>query len=424
MDLAARVFVPLRATPGAQRARMLRGFVQRVEALGDQLLETAHRETALPMTRLQAERARMCLQATIFAARAETGDWQDPVIRQSGDAPVGERQEARGALAPIQGSSKTAPTPSPTPDSPHPDIRTINRPIGPVVVFGASNFPLAISVAGTDTVAALAVGCPVVAKAHPGHPATCDLVGGALIAAAKDAGLPAATFQMLMAEKYDVGQALVRHPATSAVAFTGSLRGGRALMDIAAARPSPIPVYAEMGSVNPVVMLPGAFTDSYSTVDTPPADRDAPTELAAGFIASLTMGVGQYCTNPGLVFGIKSPGWVAFETAVHALAKDTAPATMLTPGIQAAYGAGVRHRAGRLGPPNQPLPQAPQKNFPKDLKKNLQTGFQTDLLPRRQRPSPNVKPASKPPSRRGRTRYVALRFFPAPARLFEPIKTT
>ena len=201
-------------------------------------------------------------------------------------------------------------------------------PVGPVAVFGASNFPLAFSVAGGDTASALAAGCPVVVKAHPAHPATSEVAGRAIIAAAQASGIPAGVFSLLHSTRHAIARALVQHPHVKAVGFTGSLRAGRALFDAAASRPEPIPVYAEMGSVNPVFILPGAIAERAQA-------------LAGGLKESVTLGVGQFCTNPGLTIGVGDRG---FDDLVHELAaqmRTAPPATMLTAAICSSYQAGV-----------------------------------------------------------------------------------
>jgi NADP-dependent aldehyde dehydrogenase len=219
---------------------------------------------------------------------------------------------------------------------PKPDIRAMLVGVGPVAVFGASNFPLAISVAGTDTLAAFAAKCPVVVKGHPGHPGTCELIAEIIAGAINQQGLPPGMFSLVQGASNDVGRALVDHPLTAVVAFTGSLRGGRALADAAAARPRPIPVYAEMGSINPLFLLPGAAAQR----------ADA---IAAGYIQSVTLGTGQFCTNPGMVLAAPSAGRDRFLEATAAAAKAAAPTTMLHAGIHSAYQQGVARLAGIRG---------------------------------------------------------------------------
>jgi NADP-dependent aldehyde dehydrogenase len=212
---------------------------------------------------------------------------------------------------------------------PKPDIRRMLIPIGPVAVFGASNFPLAFSVAGGDTASALAAGCPVVVKAHPAHPGTSEMVARAIAVAAEKTGMPAGVFSMLHDRGHEVGTALVKHPLTKAVGFTGSLRGGRALFDAAASRPEPIPVYAEMGSTNPVFILPGAL-------------RERGEALAEGLKNSVTMGVGQFCTNPGLTIGLAGEDFSKFTAKLGALISEAPSGSMLYPGILTAYEQGVK----------------------------------------------------------------------------------
>lgn len=294
-------FPALRGCSGAQRAALLEAVATELEALGDALLQQAHTETGLPLARLQGERARTLNQARIFAAMAREGSWVA--------ARIDHGDPARTPL-------------------PKPDVRAMLTAVGPVVVFGASNFPLAISVAGTDTVSALAAGCPVVVKAHPAHPGTSELVGAAIARAVAATGLPGGCFSMLHGQSHAVGLALVRHPATKAVAFTGSLRGGRALFDAAAARPVPIPVYAEMGSLNPVFLLPGAL-------------RERGPDIARAFVASMNMGAGQFCTKPGLVFGAAGAALDGFLDVAATGVAATAPATLLHAGILRGFEAGV-----------------------------------------------------------------------------------
>jgi len=309
MQAAARTFESFRITTGAKRAELLRAIAESIESVGDALLQQAHVESGLPMVRLQGERARTLNQIRIFADMAADGSWTGARI----DTAIPDRQPV-----------------------PKPDVRARLTGMGPVVVFGASNFPLAISVAGTDTVSAMAAGCPVVVKAHPSHPGTSELVGEAIVRAIAKVGLPPGIFAMLHGHGHGTGLALVRHPATAAVAFTGSERGGRALFDAAVTRPVPIPVYAEMGSMNPVFLLPGAL-----------AERSA--AIAQAFIGSVNMGVGQFCTNPGLLFGIDSADLERFFSAAAEGARNTAPSTMLNAGILSGFDSGVSRMAGIKG---------------------------------------------------------------------------
>ena len=301
MKLADESFDALRSRSPADRAALLDAIADEIMALGDALLERCHAETALPMGRITMERGRTMNQAKMFAAMIRDGSWLDAVI----DRALPDRQPL-----------------------PRPDMRRMLMPMGPVVVFGASNFPLAISVAGTDTVSALGAGCPVVVKAHPAHPGTCEMVGAAVQRALKKCGFPAGAFSLLHGKGNAIGEALVKHPLTAAVAFTGSLRGGRALFNLAAARPNPIPVYAELGSTNPVFVLPGAL-----------ATRGE--QIAQGYIASVTLGCGQFCTNPGLMLGLKGTALAQLEDKIKLAAEAAAPATMLHAGIRDAYDRGI-----------------------------------------------------------------------------------
>ncbi|WP_437316238.1 aldehyde dehydrogenase (NADP(+)) [Sorangium sp. So ce385] len=289
-----------------QRARFLETAADEIMALGDALIQTAHRETGLPVARLEGERGRTTGQLRLFAAVVREGSWVDARI----DPALPDRKPL-----------------------PRPDLRRMLRPIGPVAVFGASNFPLAFSVAGGDTASALAAGNPVVVKAHPAHPGTSDLVASALRSAVQKAGLPAGVFGMVHGASPEVSLLLVRHEAIQAVGFTGSTRAGRALFDAAAARPRPIPVFAEMSSINPLVVLPGALRER----------RDA---IAEGLANSCTLGVGQFCTKPGLVLGLASPEWDAFAQSVADRGRAIAPGVMLHAGIQASFDRSVRELGG------------------------------------------------------------------------------
>ncbi|MFA9477913.1 aldehyde dehydrogenase (NADP(+)) [Phycisphaerales bacterium AB-hyl4] len=251
--------------PAEDRAALLEAIATRVDALGQKLTDVAGRETHLPAGRLETERGRTVNQLRMFAALVREGSWVDARI----DRAQPERQPM-----------------------PKPDIRRMLVPIGPIVVFGASNFPLAFSVAGGDTASALAAGCPVVCKAHPAHPQTSDLVADAIAEAIGDAGLPAGVFTLVHTDHHAENLDLVRHPAVRGVGFTGSHKAGRALFDAANEREQPIPVFAEMGSVNPVVLLPGAV-------------RERGDKIADGLHQSFTMGVGQFCTKPGIVLTLK-----------------------------------------------------------------------------------------------------------------------
>jgi NADP-dependent aldehyde dehydrogenase len=313
VDRAARAaetaFEPYAGLPPERRAAFLRAIAAELLALGDALLERAARETALPRARLESERARTLHQIEIFAALVEEGSW------------VGARLDrAQPERRPV----------------PKPDLRRMLVPLGPVAVFGASNFPLAFSVAGGDTISALAAGCPVVVKAHPAHPGTSELAGRAIAAAARAPGVPGGVFALVQGASNAVGEALVAHPLIQAVAFTGSLRGGRALFDAAARRPHPIPVFAEMGSSNPVFVLPGALAER----------GDA---IAQGLAAAVTLGVGQFCTNPGLTALIASPVADAFVRALGQRLAGAPAGTLVHAGLKAAYDDGLRERAALPG---------------------------------------------------------------------------
>ena len=299
--LASKAFDQYRAWAPKQRVALLRRIADLFEANAPAIIERANLETALGVPRLQGETARTCGQLRLFASLLEEGWWQDARIDHANPA----RQPA-----------------------PKPDLRSMLVPLGPVVVFSSSNFPLAFSVAGGDTASALAAGCPVIVKPHQGHPGTSELVGLVVAQAARECGAPEGVFSMLYGPGREVGIALVKHPLVKAVGFTGSRAGGRALMDAAAARPEPIPVYAEMGSINPVFFLPRALEAS-------------PETLAAGLHASVTLGVGQFCTNPGLVFVESGPAAEKFLQKLKALIAGTPAGTMLTPSICSEYQAGL-----------------------------------------------------------------------------------
>jgi NADP-dependent aldehyde dehydrogenase len=307
-ELARAAFDPFRALPLATRAAFLEAVAQAILDLGDGLIERAHAETGLPVARLQGERARTVGQLRMFARVVRDGHFLDAAIDPA--------QPAREPL-------------------PRSDLRLAKIGLGPVAVFGASNFPLAFSVAGGDTASAFAAGCPVIVKAHSAHLGTSELVARAVRSAVQQQGLPEGVFSLLVGERA-VGEALVAHPAIAAVGFTGSRTGGLALQRIAQARAVPIPVYAEMSSINPVYVLPEALTARGDTI-------------ARGFVDSLTLGVGQFCTNPGLVLGLAGDALERFcRTATEALAAKAA-GTMLTPGIHQAYDKGVARLENEAG---------------------------------------------------------------------------
>lgn len=299
--LAQDAFDAFRSAPAETRALLLEAIADNLMALGDDLIERAMAESGLPRPRLEGERGRTCGQLRLFAGLVREGRLLNVTV----DTALPDRKPL-----------------------PRPDLRSRRIPVGPVGVFGASNFPLAFSVAGGDTAAALAAGCPVIAKAHPSHLGTSELAGRAIKDAAAKLGLPAGVFSLLVGIGNEVGGALVQHPAVQAVAFTGSRKGGQALVALAAARPNPVPVFAEMSSINPLFLLPAAL-----------AARGA--AIAHGLVASATLGVGQFCTKPGLIFGVAGPEFDAFtKTASEAIAA-AASATMLNSGIQQAFAHGV-----------------------------------------------------------------------------------
>lgn len=293
LDLAASAFAVYKNSDKNLRAGFLRAIAQEIMALGDTLIERACAESGLPLGRIQGERGRTIGQLNMFADLLEEGSWVEAIL----DSALPDRQPAA-----------------------RPDIRRMLVALGPVVVFGASNFPLAFSVAGGDTASALAAGCPVVVKAHAAHPGTSALVAGAIQKAVLATGMPEGVFSMVFDSGYEIGALLVKHPKTKAVTFTGSFKGGMALHKLAAERAEPIPVFAEMGSINPVLLLPEALETRAE-------------QIAEQYAASITMGAGQFCTNPGLLLGIASPGLTRFTTALAEKAAAISSATMLTPGI-------------------------------------------------------------------------------------------
>jgi len=297
MNLADKAFAEYRYIDRFKKAAFLRSIGDEINALGDDLIERAMAETGLPATRLQGERARTTNQMYMFAQLVEEGSWVEAII----DTAIPDRKPL-----------------------PRFDIRQMKVPIGPAVVFGASNFPLAYSVAGGDTAAALASGCPVVVKAHPAHPGTSALVASAVKKAAEQHQMPEGVFSILYDSGYAIGEALVKHPKTKIVTFTGSLKGGTALMKMANERDEPIPVFAEMGSINPVVFLPQALENRAG-------------ELAK-LAGAITTNAGQFCTQPGLLIAVKSAGLERFKTALAEAIADVNSATMLTQGICANFG--------------------------------------------------------------------------------------
>ena len=311
VDLAAHLahaaFPVYSRVKPSDRAAFLKRIAARIESLAEQIIERAHLETALPKARLQSETGRTCNQLRLFAAVLEEGSWVG--------ARIDRADPQRKPLA-------------------KPDVRSMLHPIGPVVVFGASNFPLAFSVAGGDTASALAASNPVIVKAHPGHPGTSELVGRAIRECVREQGLPEGTFSLLFDAGTALGKALVQHPFIKAGGFTGSTTAGRALMDLAAQRPEPIPFYAEMGSTNPVFLLPGALSARGK-------------EIAAQLHGSFTLGSGQFCTKPGLVFVPETPAAETFRSEFREKVAQSQPLTLLTSGIQKSYSEAMHERSGQ-----------------------------------------------------------------------------
>ncbi|HET7840588.1 MAG TPA: aldehyde dehydrogenase (NADP(+)), partial [Terriglobia bacterium] len=307
-QLAAQAFPIYSHTTGKARGAFLRRIADGFDAHRDELAQRAHLETALPLPRLNGEVTRTANQFRLFAAVVEDGSWVQARI----DPALPDRQPL-----------------------PRPDLRAMLRPLGPVAVFGASNFPLAFSVGGGDTASALAAGCPVIVKAHAAHPGTGEIAGRIISEAVAAQSLPPGTFSMLFGAGVDIGAALVKHPYIRAVGFTGSLRAGRALMDAAAARPEPIPCFTEMSSGNPVFILPGAL-------------RKGPAALAQGLFGSFTLGAGQFCTKPGIVFVPEARESTGFLDELKSLVEQAQPYTLLTSGIAREYDRATEARAGQV----------------------------------------------------------------------------
>ncbi|NNL80457.1 MAG: aldehyde dehydrogenase (NADP(+)) [Flavobacteriaceae bacterium] len=297
VNLASEAFKEFRELSGQRKAMFLNAIADEIEALGDELIEVYCSESGLAEGRAKGERGRTIFQLRSFAQLVEEGSWVEATI----DTAIPDRQ-------PI----------------PKPDLRKMNIPLGPVVVFGASNFPLAYSTAGGDTAAALAAGCPVIVKSHPMHAGTGELVSSAIIKAAIKSNMPDGVFSNLNSSGIEVGIQLVKHPKIKAVGFTGSINGGRALFDLAAQREEPIPVFAEMGSINPVVILPKALEQRGD-------------ELAKTYAKSVTLGTGQFCTNPGLILGLKEQSLTDFTNSLAQEIVNIEPSCMLHPNIAGAY---------------------------------------------------------------------------------------
>jgi NADP-dependent aldehyde dehydrogenase len=305
-ELAAQAFDTYRETSLEARAAFLEAIANNILSLEDTLIERCVCETGLPRARIEGERARTVGQLRMFAAVVREGDFLGVCI----DPAMPERRPQRRV-----------------------DLRMRHIALGPVAVFGASNFPLAFSVAGGDTASALAAGCPVIVKAHSAHPGTSALVGRAIQRAVRECGMPEGTFSLLFDSGMEIGQGLVSDARIKAVGFTGSQRGGTALMALAAARDEPIPVYAEMSSINPVLLFPQALSTRAESI-------------ARDFAAALTMGAGQFCTNPGLILAVEGPELERFIAVAAATLSETPASTMLTPGIHRAYELGVERMAG------------------------------------------------------------------------------
>jgi NADP-dependent aldehyde dehydrogenase len=297
--LAGIAFKEYSQFSGKKKAAFLNAIANEIESLGDALLETYCSESGLPQGRANGERGRTLGQLRAFANHLEDGNWVEATI----DTAQPDRQPA-----------------------PKVDLRKMNVALGPVAVFGASNFPLAFSTAGGDAAAALAAGCPVVVKSHPMHAGTGEMVASAVVKAAKKTGMPNGVFSNLNSSGNEVGQQLVQHSNIKAVGFTGSLKGGRALYNLAVTRKEPIPVFAEMGSVNPVILLPKSLENRGE-------------DLAKTYAGSITLGSGQFCTNPGLIVGIKSNGLTNFTKHLASAIKEVEPSCMLHPNIANAYNA-------------------------------------------------------------------------------------
>lgn len=288
LEKAQAAFLEYRNISGKKKADFLEGIADHIMDLGDELVERATAESGLSTGRIEGERGRTCNQLKMFADLLRESSWVDARI-----------------------------------DTGEPDVRRMLFPIGPVAVFGASNFPLAFSTAGGDTASALASGCPVVVKGHESHPGTNELVAGAIIKAAQETGMPDGVFSSLNGGK-EVGAQLVKHPLTKAVGFTGSFGGGKAIYDMAQKREVPIPVYAEMGSINPVFLLDNNL-------------EEAAEQLAEDYAGSVSQGVGQFCTNPGLIIARKGAGLDTFKEVLAQKLKENPPGCMLNPKISETY---------------------------------------------------------------------------------------
>jgi NADP-dependent aldehyde dehydrogenase len=307
--LASNAYEAYKAIPDVKKAIFLRKIAEEIEALGDDLIDAYTQETGLPEGRAKGERGRTMGQLNTFADLLEEGSWVEATI----DTALPER-------APM----------------PKADIRKMLFAIGPVVVFGSSNFPFAYSTAGGDTASALAAGCPVIVKSHPMHAATGELVSSAILKAAEKTGMPKGVFSNLNSSGIEVGQQLVMHPKVKGLGFTGSIKGGTALYRLASERNEPIPVFAEMGSINPVLALPSALDEKGD-------------EWAKKYAASIMLGAGQFCTNPGLLLGIKSPSLDSFINSLGNEIESLEPSCMLHPNIHRGYERGKVELSSQVG---------------------------------------------------------------------------
>lgn len=304
VDAATNAFAVYSKISAEKRASFLEAIAGAMERTSDQIVERAGLETGLPDMRLRGELGRTTGQLRLFANLLKRGDWQRPVI----DSADPDRQPMA-----------------------KPDIRLTQIPLGPVVVFAASNFPLAFSTAGGDTASALAAGCPVIVKAHSAHPGTSELVANCILSAIEETGIPAGTFALLHGPGRSLGSALVQHPGIKAGGFTGSVAGGRALFNLAVQRPDPIPFFGELGSTNPVFLLDEALANKSEFI-------------AQMFVGAMTLGAGQFCTNPGILVAKQSDATTSFCELVASLIAEQGPQTMLTSGICASYRAGNNQR--------------------------------------------------------------------------------
>jgi len=308
LEKASQAFLVYRKFSMKQRAGFMHAVAKELDQLGDELLQTAHEETHLPEARLKNEKARTVFQLNRYADACERGDWLEARI----DTAIPDR------------------------NPPKPDLRKMLIPLGPVVVFGAANFPFAYSTAGGDTACALAAGCPVIVKAHPAHAGTSEMVANAILRAVEECNMPPGIFAHIHGVGNEVGEALVKHASTKAVGFTGSFLGGRQLFDWANQRKEPIPVFAEMSSINPVFLMPEKL-------------RESAVDVAKLYAGSITLGVGQFCTNPGLIIGIDNDDLQTFIQTLGEEIKKTSPGEMLHTGIFKNY---VERRGNALSQEN------------------------------------------------------------------------